>query len=274
MMRLDVAMVERGLARSRNHAQALIGKGVVLIGDASAGKPSLRVEDGATITLRQAGDYVGRAAGKLNGALDAFGALVVEGRVCFDAGASTGGFTQVLLERGAESVYAVDVGHGQLSPDLAADRRVHNIQGLNIRGLTRDQLPNPIEAAQIDLVVGDLSFISLTLVIPVLAREIGARDYLLLVKPQFEVGRARLGRGGVVRDPELWTVALHEVLGCAENVGLGVAGVIPSQVPGGHGNREFFVWLQPRSDVDRPKWEDAVAGAVQAATQAQEGEPQ
>ena len=207
-----------------------------------AGKPSQPVAADADVAVHSAPDYVSRAGHKLAGALDVLEALVanppvVAGARCLDAGASTGGFTQVLLERGAASVLAVDVGHGQLAPALAADPRVDSREGLNIRDLTAQDVGTPP-----GVVVGDLSFISLTLVVPtLLAVAAPGADLLLLVKPQFEVGRGRLGPGGVVTSPERREQAVLAVAEVLER-GAAVHAVVPSPLPGPAGNREYFLW--------------------------------
>ena len=272
-MRLDLALVARGLARSRTHAQQLITAGRVLVDGGQRGdiKASTIVRSDDQITVDTDG-YVGRAAGKLAGALDAFPDLAIHDRVVLDAGASTGGFTQILLERGARAVYALDVGHGQLAPSLVADPRVINVEGTNIRELSLDDLPHPATARAIDLVVGDLSFISLTLVLPVLAAQIRRADYVMLVKPQFEVGRGRVGRGGVVSRPELWAESIENVLHAGESAGLSVAQVIPSQVRGESGNQEFFVRLHTRVGDDRREWKELVTRAVARAERRREGD--
>lgn len=237
-MRLDRALVARGLARSRTHAQTLIEAGAVAVDGEAETRPSKDVADHAVILVSDDG-YVSRAAHKLIGALDACApaGLVVAGRSALDAGASTGGFTQVLLERGATHVTAIDVGHGQLSPRIADDPRVTAIEGLNIRDLTPEHLGTPV-----DLVVADLSFISLTLVTGPLAANMASGDLLLMVKPQFEVGRERLGAGGVVTrsDDHAWAVA--SVADALAQAGAVIHAVERSQLPGLTGNVEFFVW--------------------------------
>lgn len=244
-MRLDAALVERGLARSRTQARALLEAGAVQVAGLDRLKPSTVVS--ADRQIRVTGDHhhVGRAAFKLIGALDDF-ALDVSGRVALDAGASTGGFTQVLRERGCAHVYAVDVGHGQLAPSVAADPGVTNIEGLNLRTLRRDQL-RPAHAEHppehIDLVVGDLSFISLTQVLGPITAELHPVDAVLLVKPQFEVGRGNLGRGGVVGDPALRRAAIERVAEAAERLGWAVAGIVASRITGESGNQEYPIWL-------------------------------
>jgi 23S rRNA (cytidine1920-2'-O)/16S rRNA (cytidine1409-2'-O)-methyltransferase len=209
------------------------------------------VADGADVSVVPgpdlANEFASRAALKLAGALDALarvpGGPTVEGAFCADLGASTGGFTDVLLRRGADHVVAVDVGHDQLVPELRADDRVTVVEGFNVRELTPADLARPP-----DLVVADLSFISLTVVLPAVASVLrpGAQA-LLMVKPQFEVGRERLGSGGVVRDPALHAEAVRAVARAAESGGLRVRAVVPSPLPGPSGNREFFLWLVPEA---------------------------
>ncbi|NHB85844.1 TlyA family RNA methyltransferase [Tessaracoccus sp. HDW20] len=236
-MRLDLALVDRGIARSRNHAAGLIGEGRVAVDGVRVTKPSQQVGDDAVLTA-DVDRWVSRAAHKLLGALDDTG-LLVAGRV-LDAGASTGGFTQVCLERGAEVVYAVDVGHGQLVDELRNDPRVRVSEGLNLRDLSLDDL----DALPVDLIVGDVSFISLTLILPQLLGVLAAGgEALLLVKPQFEVGRERLGSGGVVRDPVLRRAAVDGVVAAAEGLGWREAWRGESRLPGSAGNVEFFVRL-------------------------------
>lgn len=203
-----------------------------------AGKPAMDVGDDAVIEVAAGDDYVSRAAHKLLGALEACPELDVRGRVCLDVGASTGGFTQVLLERGAARVHAIDVGHGQLAETIARDPRVTAREGLNARDLT----PADLGEAP-DLVVADVSFISLTLLIaPIVGVCADSADLLLMVKPQFEVGRTRLGRGGVVTDPEARADAVATVADAMASAGLSIHRIARSTLPGPHGNVEFFVW--------------------------------
>ena len=228
--RLDAELVRRGLARSREHAVALIAEGRVAVAGSAATKPATGVEAGTPVVVRTDPDepsWVSRGAHKLIGALDAF-PVPVEGRRVLDAGASTGGFTEVVLSRGAAEVVAVDVGYGELAWSLRTDERVHVHERTNVRTLTPEAIGGPV-----DLVVADLSFISLRLVLPALtacARE--DADLLPMVKPQFEVGRARLGAGGVVRDPEHRVQAVLEVAQVATSLGWGTAGVVASPLPG------------------------------------------
>ncbi|MEU8107979.1 TlyA family RNA methyltransferase [Nonomuraea muscovyensis] len=241
-VRLDSEMVRRGLARSREQASQLIEAGRVSVGGQRAGKPATQVDTASAIVVTESAegpDYVSRGAHKLLGALKAFGGLSVEGRRCLDAGASTGGFTDVLLRHGAAHVVAVDVGYGQLAWSLRTDERVTVMERVNVRDLT----PGMVGEAP-TLVVGDLSFISLRLVLPALACVAAARaDFVMLVKPQFEVGKDLVGAGGVVRDPELRARAVRDVAARAGELGLAVRGVTASPLPGPSGNVEYLLWL-------------------------------
>lgn len=239
--RADVALAARGLARSRTEGAALIRAGQVLLDGRPVRRPSDRVAADATLRLRDPGPrYVSRAAHKLVSALEAFPDVAVAGRRALDAGASTGGFTQVLLERGAERVAAVDVGHDQLAPTVRADPRVLVREGLNVRDLTAEDIDGPV-----DLVVSDLSFISLRLVLAPLAGVCrpGA-ELLLMVKPQFEVGRRALPRSGVVTDPDARRHAVVGVTAAALGAGLAPRGLARSGLAGQDGNAEFFLRLR------------------------------
>ncbi|WP_233557945.1 TlyA family RNA methyltransferase [Tessaracoccus antarcticus] len=236
-MRLDLALVSRGLARSRNHAATLIRTGRVSVDGAAVTRASRLVTDQSVIHA-DADRWVSRAALKLLGALEESGTPV--GARVLDAGASTGGFTQVCLERGAERVYAIDVGHDQLVPELRSDPRVVVREGLNLRNLVLDD----VDGEPVDLVVGDVSFISLTLVLePLLSVLAPGGSALLLVKPQFEVGRHLLGGGGVVRDPALRQAAVDAVVDAAMTLGWACDWWAESILPGTSGNVEFFVRL-------------------------------
>ena len=256
--RLDAELVRRGLARSREHAVALIAEGRVAVSGRAASKPATGVDAATPVVVRtdpEQPTWVSRGAHKLLGALHAF-AVPVAGRRALDAGASTGGFTEVLLRRGAREVVAVDVGYGELAWSLRTDERVRVHERTNVRTLTPEAIDGPV-----DLVVADLSFISLRVVLPALvacARE--DADLLPMVKPQFEVGRERLGAGGVVRDPEHRIGAVMDVAGAAAALGWGTAGVVASPLPGPAGNVEFFLWL--RRDAGPPQ-EDEIRRAVQ-----------
>jgi 23S rRNA (cytidine1920-2'-O)/16S rRNA (cytidine1409-2'-O)-methyltransferase len=244
-VRLDAELVRRGLARSREQAAELISAGRVSVGGQPAAKPATQVSKDAPVIVVEAADdprYVSRGARKLAGALAVFGGmgLDVAGRRCLDAGASTGGFTDVLLRAGAAQVVAVDVGYGQLAWSLQTDPRVTVLDRVNVRALEPAQVAPPPS-----LVVADLSFISLTLVLPALVRCAQRdADYVLMVKPQFEVGKDRVGAGGVVRDPAARADAVRIVAESAAGLGLGVQGSTASPLPGPAGNVEYFVWLR------------------------------
>jgi 23S rRNA (cytidine1920-2'-O)/16S rRNA (cytidine1409-2'-O)-methyltransferase len=242
-MRLDAELVRRGLARSREQAADLIAAGRVAVAGQAAGKPATQVGQDAAITVEERAsgpEYVSRGGNKLHGALAAFTGLTVAGRRCLDAGASTGGFTDVLLRAGAAHVVAVDVGYGQLAWSLRNDPRVTVLERVNVRQLRPEQVaPAP------ELVTADLSFISLALVLPALvACAAPEADFVLLVKPQFEVGRGNVGAGGVVRDPGQRAAAVAAVAAAALATGLGVAGIVASPLPGPSGNVEYFLWLR------------------------------
>lgn len=244
-LRLDAELVRRGLARSREHASELVAAGRVKVSGAVATKAATGVTtDLAILVIEDPTDpgYVSRGGHKLAGALAAFGqlGLTVAGRRCLDAGASTGGFTDVLLRNDAREVVAVDVGYGQLAWKLRQDERVQVHDRVNIRDLTLDLIGGPV-----DLVVGDLSFIGLALVLdPLLSVMDPDGDLALMVKPQFEVGKERLGKGGVVRDPALRTEAVVNVADAAAARGWGARAVATSPLPGPSGNVEFFLWLR------------------------------
>lgn len=258
--RLDSELVRRGLARSRRQASELVAAGRVVRDGVAVMKPSVVVEGSSVLEVVADPDdpgYASRAAFKLAGVLEALGAMdaasgggrrppVVAGSRCLDLGVSTGGFTDVLLRAGAREVVAVDVGHDQLVPALREDPRVRLHEGLNVRDLVPDHVGPPP-----DLVVGDLSFISLTTVLPAVARVVAdGTDLLLLVKPQFEVGRERLGSGGVVRDTALHAEVVVTVAEHAQRAGMRPVAVVPSPLPGPSGNREYFWWLRADRQAD------------------------
>jgi 23S rRNA (cytidine1920-2'-O)/16S rRNA (cytidine1409-2'-O)-methyltransferase len=239
--RLDALLVERGLVESRSRAQGLILSGSVRVGDRVVTKAGFHVPPDEELAVEGGDRFVSRAGEKLDGALEELG-VPVEGRTCLDAGASTGGFTDVLLQRGAEKVLAVDVGYGQLGWSLRNDERVVVMERTNVRHLTGDDLP-----LQPDLLVADLSFISLTVALKNLFSTTPAlREAVLLVKPQFEAGPELVGRGGLVRDPEVHAAVIRRVAGFFEPLGFGAVGVARAQVPGRRaGNREYplhLVW--------------------------------
>lgn len=265
-MRLDRAVAARGLARSRSHAHDLISTGNVLVDGRPILRPSHDVDDLTAVTLVEGIDpYVSRAAHKLVGALEAFAplGLAVEGRRVVDAGASTGGFTQVLLERGVLHVTAIDVGHDQIARVVRDDPRVTVIEGVNVRDL---EPTSPGSGA--DLVVADLSFISLTLVIaPLAAMAAHEADLVLLVKPQFEVGRRRLDKQGVVTSLRDRAGAVRKVCDTALHEGLEIVALRESVLPGPSGNVEFFLWIrrpwQARGVAVQPALnEEALAKAI------------
>ena len=245
--RVDAELVRRGLARSRQQAAELIGAGRVSIDGMPAAKPATAIAVSAALTVDNADErsWVSRGAHKLTGALEAF-ALSVTDRRCLDAGASTGGFTEVLLDRGAREVVAVDVGYGQLAWSLRNDDRVVVMERTNVRDLTPDTI-----GGQVDLVVADLSFISLSTVLPALTScaDVDA-DIVPMVKPQFEVGKDRVGAGGVVSDPQLRADAVLTVARRAAALQWQTVAVTASPLPGPSGNVEYF--LQLRSRTDRP----------------------
>lgn len=260
--RLDAELVRRGLARSREQANALIGEGRVMVAGAVATKPATAVSADTPVFVRPGRgndiDYVSRGAHKLLGALQEFSVaepgLSVAGKHCLDAGASTGGFTDVLLRAGARRVVAVDVGYGQLAWSLRTDPRVRILERTNVRHLEPDRIDGPAE-----LTVADLSFIGLRTVLPNLIRCTRPDgDLVVLVKPQFEVGRERLGAGGVVRDPALRAEAIGDVAVAAQELGARVRGVVASRLPGPRGNVEFLLWLTG-ADGACPEPQDATA---------------
>ena len=258
MTRLDAALAARGLARSRSHAATLIADGLVSVDGRPVVKPSTAVDDSAVLAVAGADHYVGRGAHKLLAALDGFD-ISVEGRLALDMGASTGGFTQVLRERGARRVLAVDVGHGQLAASVAADRGVVLVEGYNVRHMTAQNLAEATgEHTAPDLIVGDLSFISLELVLPAVAAVAAPdADVVLLVKPQFEVGRTAV-RGGLVTDPATRADAVARTVWSAWDVGFGMHGILTSPILGTHGNTEYLVHLVPGRGSDPSEWTDRI----------------
>lgn len=252
-VRLDAELVRRKITDSRERARQLITDGAVVVNGVVATKPATQVEPSTSIAIKDTGpQWASRGAHKLLGALEAFGSVgdddrvVVAGKRCLDAGASTGGFTDVLLHHGAREVVAADVGYGQLVWRLQNDARVQVMDKTNVRTLSAEQIGGPV-----DLVVTDLSFISLTLVLAALADcTVPGGHILPMVKPQFEVGKERLGQGGVVRSRQLRAAAVEHVAAYAESIGLVVRQVKASPLPGPRGNVEFFLWLQRPVDGD------------------------
>jgi 23S rRNA (cytidine1920-2'-O)/16S rRNA (cytidine1409-2'-O)-methyltransferase len=240
--RLDEEIAARELLPSRARARDAVLRGTVSVNGVLARKPSQPVGSNDEIGIAdEAQKYVSRAALKLLHALDHF-SIPVQGRICLDIGASTGGFTQILLERGAKHVTAIDVGHGQLAPLLAKDRRVTPVEGLNVRNIIGEQYP-----ANCSLVVCDVSFISLKLALPsVLALASQGTDLIALIKPQFEAGKENIGKGGIVTDPALHEIIWNDIQSFLEASGWTVRGVEPSPIEGGDGNREFLIAARKR----------------------------
>jgi 23S rRNA (cytidine1920-2'-O)/16S rRNA (cytidine1409-2'-O)-methyltransferase len=266
--RLDAELVRRKLARSREQAAALVAAGRVQVRGAVARKVAAMIDPADPVLVTgedPATEYVSRGGHKLAGALQAFTGLTVAGRRCLDAGASTGGFTDVLLRAGAAQVVAVDVGYGQLAWPIRTDGRVVVLERTNVRTLTPEAI-----GGVVDLTVADLSFISLRLVLPALAGCTAPDgDLALMVKPQFEVGKDRVGPGGVVRDPELRAEAVLDVAAAGAGLGLGVAAVTASPLPGPSGNVEFFVWFRrdaPPADPGRVRAVVAAGPAGEVAS--------
>ncbi len=259
--RLDAELVRRKMFASREQAAAAIAEGRVLVNGQPARKPATAITADTPVTLTDPDriEWASRGAHKLLGALEVFGdparhepPLHVAGKRCLDAGASTGGFTDVLLRAGAASVVAVDVGYGQIVWRLRNDERVRVLDRTNVRSLRAEDIGGPV-----DLVVSDLSFISLLVVLPALIACVDTSaaeepEFVLLVKPQFEVGRERVGRGGVVRDPDLRAEAVRTVAQRAIELGLRVRGVCPSPLPGPSGNVEYLLWLSAPTSAPRP----------------------
>ncbi len=236
--RLDQLLVDRGLVENRARARALILAGQVLVNGQKARKAGQIVDEESRLEILQPMPYVSRGGLKLQAALDHFG-IRVEGRVCLDIGASTGGFTDCLLQRGARRVYAVDVGRGQLDWKLRNDERVVVLEGVNARHLRREHVPEPV-----DLVVCDVSFISVTLILPRLPPLLASEaEMVILVKPQFEVGRGQVGKGGIVRDPALQEAACRKVAVAVQSLGFR-AEWIPCPVLGAEGNQEFLLYAR------------------------------
>lgn len=243
--RLDLRLVELGLAESREKAQALVMAGRVRVNGKPAAKAGASVPAEAAVELLAGPEHVGRGALKLAGALDAFG-ISPAGRVAVDVGASTGGFTETLLARGAARVYAIDVGRNQIHESLRRDARVVVREGVNARALSCEHVPEPCALA-----VMDVSFISVLKILPALRGVLAEdADAVVLVKPQFEVGRRQVGRGGIVRDPALHRQALRDVAGAAQSeLGYNVRDACASPITGTEGNREFFLWLRPATEA-------------------------
>ncbi len=248
-MRLDVYLIEHGYVQSRQRAKTLIEAGSVLIDGSVVTKPAFSVSEDEVhaVSIADTLPYVGRGGLKLEAALDAFG-IDPSGMTAVDIGASTGGFTDCLLQRGAARVFAIDAGENQLAAKLRKDSRVVSIEHLNARTLA----PSHIGGICVDLAVMDVSFISATYILPQIPALLsGDGAMICLIKPQFEVGRSMLGKGGIVKDCAAHETAILRVLDCAESVGLSLCGLISSPIKGGDGNREFLAYLRPRSEGGR-----------------------
>jgi len=264
--RLDLELVQRGLASSRQQAQQLIRAGKVRSGERLLDKPGLEVTADLELLVEQPPRFVSRGGEKLDAALETL-AIPVQGRVCLDGGISTGGFTDCLLQRGARRVYGIDVGYGQTAWTLRNDPRVVLRERTNLRHLQPADLYGPDDPRP-ELAVADVSFISLTRVLPALWQLLDSdppgsspREALVLVKPQFEVGRERVGRGGVVRDPDAHRDAIGTVIACAQGLGWGAAGLVASPITGPAGNHEYLLWLTPASLSQGCPWVDAAVVA-------------
>jgi 23S rRNA (cytidine1920-2'-O)/16S rRNA (cytidine1409-2'-O)-methyltransferase len=257
--RLDVALAARGLAASRTSAARAIAQGLVTVDGRPALKPATLVSDDSDVVVASVDHYVSRAAHKLVAALDAF-AVPVAGRTVLDVGASTGGFTQVLLERGAHCVIALDVGHDQLAPIIRNDDRVVVVEGVNARYLTKESLLAFTPGGTVpSLVVADLSFIPLGLVLPAIVGAVGPlADIVVLIKPQFEVGRGGV-KEGIVRNAGLREDAVAGVLWTAWDLGFGTAGVISSPIAGTAGNREYLAWFSTVTGSNPTEWSQQVS---------------
>ena len=270
-VRLDTLLVQRRLVESRQKAQSLILAGQVLVDGHLADKPGRRIPESARVTIREGLPYVSRGGTKLAHALDRFEIDVSE-KIAADIGASTGGFTDCLLQRGASRVYAVDVGYGQLAWKLRQDPRVVVLERTNVRHL--ESLPESVDIATIDV-----SFISLELVLPQVKKLLSPEGEIVsLIKPQFEAGREQVGKGGVVKDPGIHRTVLEKVIGLAERGQLRVRGLTPSPVRGPAGNVEFFIYLSRDQRLDSISIEEAVdvclkeAEALGQRSEAQTGE--
>ena len=250
--RLDYELVRRGLAQSRERAKEYIGRGIVEVNGAAADKPSLSVSENDEIAINgQTLKYVGRGGLKLEGALKTF-KIDVRGKICLDIGASTGGFTDCLLQSGASKVYAVDVGHGQLAEKLLNDPRVVSREGVNVKDFTPDMLPE-----RPDFVCADLSFISCKFAASAAAEILAAGcEAVLLIKPQFETGRQHISKGGIVKDKKVHAKIIEELCGFFSSLNFEVKGVIPSPIKGGDGNAEYLAYLV-KHDSFTPSFIDA-----------------
>ena len=265
--RLDVELVDRGLVQSRERAKVVIMEGLVYVNEQKSDKAGTPVKEDDRIEVRgETLRYVSRGGKKLEKAMQVF-PVVLEGCTCMDVGASTGGFTDCMLQNGAVKVYAVDVGYGQLAWSLRTDERVVNLERTNIRYITEEQVPQPV-----DFISVDVSFISLTLVLPVAHRLLkDGAQMVCLVKPQFEAGKDKVGKKGVVRDPQIHREVIRKVIDCAAELGFWVRGLDFSPIKGPEGNIEYLLFLQkPQQEALPPEEtvaEEQIAGVVDSAHQ-------
>ena len=265
--RLDVELGDRGLVQSRERAKVVIMEGLVYVNGQKSDKAGTPVKEDDRIEVRgETLRYVSRGGKKLEKAMQVF-PVVLEGCTCMDIGASTGGFTDCMLQNGAVKVYAVDVGYGQLAWSLRTDERVVNLERTNIRYITEEQVPQPV-----DFISVDVSFISLTLVLPVAHRLLkDGAQMVCLVKPQFEAGKDKVGKKGVVRDPQIHREVIRKVIDCAAELGFWVRGLDFSPIKGPEGNIEYLLFLQkPQQEALPPEEtvaEEQIAGVVDSAHQ-------
>lgn len=261
-MRADIALVERGLAKSRNHASSLIESNRVLVNGREVKKSSQMIDAEAELVVLEAIEYASRAGHKLARALDSFGELDVQGMTALDVGASTGGFTDVLLRRGIRRVVALDVGHDQLVAELQDNPNVFSIEGFNARDMSlaklSDIIGTNVDELYFQLLVADVSFISLTLVLPAMAQVAPNADFVLLIKPQFEVGKESLHASGIVNDHRLRAESIKQVVDCADELGFGIKGLVRSELPGTHGNIEYVLWISASQPRNRTQWNDKI----------------
>lgn len=262
--RLDTVLVERGLCETRQQAQGMIRAGAVQVNDQVVDKPGTPIAPAAQVKVKARSPYVSRGGEKLAKGLDTFGVAVTD-RVCLDGGISTGGFSDCLLQRGARQIYGIDVGYGQVAWKLRQDSRVVLRERTNIRHLTPEELYTPGDPWP-DLAVVDVSFISLTKIFPALWALLGSpREVVALVKPQFEVGRSRIGKKGVVRDPQDQAAAIAQVLDSARQLGWGDRGLTYSPITGPAGNIEYLLWLSQGVGAEPPLDRAAIAHLTQTA---------
>lgn len=256
--RLDIELVIRAIARSRSHAASLIEQSRVLVNGKPATKPAQKISLADKLELTQGPDFVSRAGQKLADALESF--QIKPSGWCLDAGSSTGGFTQVLLETGAQGVVAVDVGHDQLVAELRNDPRVVSLEGCNLRELSPEKLTQLTgRSFEFDLVVADLSFISLTLVLEQLKLLAPEAPMVLLIKPQFEVGKHSLNASGIVTDWRERRRAIEQVSDAACDLGYLISGLAQSSIKGTHGNTEYLLWITPNGEDNRQQWSEEIS---------------